>query len=68
MRNVVEMLCNCLSEADQECNAAEHHADYAEMMAMLSESCGCHETTPLHHVDHHVWQDVYYADGGCATW
>jgi len=38
------------------------------MLTMLSESHGCCETTPPHCVNHCVWQDVYYADGGCATW
>jgi len=73
----VEALHNQLADAECCCHNAEHHVDCAELMGMITDSCGqqvvtCHPLSP--HSPHggqytccHFWQEIHYADGGCAT-
>lgn len=65
-QNLVKSLRSRILEADCEQNAAERHADRAEMMLLLESRAPRDNNTP-HCPDRHVRQDVYYADGGQAT-
>jgi hypothetical protein len=75
----VEALQDQLFEAEHRCHNAEHHADRAELKAIIMESRGSQLTPHPHshgtprrfgpvrtgrHLRHHLRQDIHYADGG----
>ena len=71
----VEALRNQLTDAEHCCHNAEHRANRAELMEMITESHGPSHGRPNCPPSrcgswckcHHLWQEIYYADGGRAT-
>ena len=71
----VEALRNQLTDAEHRCHNADRRANRAELMEMITESRGPSLGQPNCPPSrrgswckcHHLWQEIYYADGGRAT-